>query len=102
MYIGGKLAVPEDLVSELVKEHHRAANHPGNERLCNDLHHRYEFSFGHGHPSPGCPSSSGMSYLPGMRATFVASEGAIACTVVPDRFMASVSMDVFSMPERAG
>jgi hypothetical protein len=43
LYMEEKLAVPESLVEEMVKEHHRAANQPGVDRLLRDLQQRYAF-----------------------------------------------------------
>lgn len=98
LYVQGKLAVSESHVEELLREHHKAANHPGIERLACDALSRYVF------PSDvdvrlriarirreclTCQACEPPSWP---------AKGQITCTVVPDRFMASVSMDVFSMP----
>jgi hypothetical protein len=39
IYVDGKLAIPEDLVEELIKSHHQASNHPGTSRLVSDMSH---------------------------------------------------------------
>ncbi len=96
--LNGKLAIPENLVEELIRSHHQASNHPGTSRLVSDMSHRYEFS----------PDMEVAKLAARIRQECLTCQACdplslpqkrpIAFTVVPDKFMASVSLDIFSMP----
>jgi transposase InsO family protein len=99
LFLEEKLAVPEEYVEGVIREHHRAANHPGVERLLKDLLQRYAW-----------PSDSSLKgtverirkecmICQASEPPHWSNRGPISCTIVPERFMASVAMDLFSMPE---
>ena len=41
LFVEDRLAMPEEHLKGVVREHHRAANHPGVERLYKDMLQRY-------------------------------------------------------------
>ena len=98
MYRDEKLCVPEVFVHRVVREHHEATAHVVGKRLVTELSRRYVFP----------PTSDFRSWADCVRRecmvcqaceppTFAVREE-IHMTPVPDRFMDSVCLDIFSMP----
>lgn len=98
MYRDEKLCVPENFVARVVREHHEAAGHAVGKRFVAELTRRYAFPL----------ASDFRSWAEKVRRECLTCQACeppsfslrdeIHLTPVPDRFFASVCLDVFSMP----
>ena len=99
MYRSEKLCVPEAFVTRVVREHHEAAAHAVGKRFVAELGRRYSFP----------PTSDFQAIAERVRRECLVCQACepptyslreeVHMTPVPDRFMASVCLDIFSMPE---
>jgi hypothetical protein len=98
MYRDEKLCVPESFVHRVVREHHEATGHVVGKKFLTELSRRYIFP----------PTADARTWADLVRReclvcqaceppTFAVREE-VHMTPVPDRFMASVCLDIFSMP----
>ena len=98
LYFHEKLCVPESLVSDVLRIHHEWVAHIGNDRLVPEVHRRY-------HLPPGTNVEEILQDIRRLCLVCQACERPnfsrrrpIAMTPVPDRFFASVCLDIFQMP----
>ena len=99
LYRHEKLCVPEDIVTEVLRAHHEWLGHIGNDRLILEVDRRYELP----------PGFEFRKMLQNIRRNCLvcqacdrpnwALKNRIAMTPIPERFMASVCLDVFTMPD---
>ena len=98
MYQAEKLCVPEKFVARVVREHHVAAAHVVGKRFLAELARRYifppatDFRTEADRVRRECPVCQACE-----PPTYSVREE-VHMTPVPDRFMASVCLDIFSMP----
>ena len=98
LYAFEKLCVPENLVEVVLRAHHEWLGHVGNNRLLVEIGRRYELP----------ADCNAKEILQKVRKFCLicqacdrpnwALKGPIKMTPIPDRFMASLCLDVFSMP----
>ena len=98
MYVGEKLCVPEDLEVLVVREHHVTIAHASEKRLLAELDRRYCFPATCGIKNLVHKVKSECMVCQACEPPTESMQTEIHFTPVPDRFMASVCLDVFSMP----
>ena len=98
LYHQEKLCVPELLVREVLKGHHEWVGHVGNDRLMVEVQRRYTFP-------PGVDLKTQLQEIRRMCLVCQACDRPnwamrrpLVMTPIPDRFMVSVCLDVFTMP----
>ena len=98
MFLEERLCVPEEFVARVVREHHEAALHVHGKRLMTELQRRYVF------PATADVRAKAEQVF---RQCLVcqacepptwSTKEDVHMTPVPDRFMSSVCLDIFSMP----
>ena len=98
IYYHERLCVPEPLVREVLRAHHEWAAHVGVERLSLETQRRYEIP----------PTVDVKKLIHDIRRTCLVCQACdrpnwsmrrlVSATPIPERFMSSVCLDVFSMP----
>ena len=99
VYRWEKLCVPEELAKEVVRTHHWESGHTGPARLLKEMEHRYEFPPGLELQEWALEAKKACAVCQASDPPNWQAKGPITMTTVPARFMASVSLDVFSLPE---
>ena len=98
LYFREKLCVPEDILRDVLRAHHEWLGHIGNARLCLDVDRRYVIPAGYDLRKMLQVVKRHCIVCQACDRPTTATKGKLAMTPIPDRFMASVCLDVFSMP----
>lgn len=93
-----RLCVPEALVAPVVRAHHEWLGHMGLKRSLLEIDRRFEFPEGTDIKSVTSEIKKNCLICQACDRPNWPSKGPISMTPIPDRFMASVCLDVFSMP----
>ena len=94
-----QLCVPTDRVVELIDAHHRWNAHQAPKRLLPELLRHYKFPEEVDVPKTVAAIKKGCQICQACEAPNRALKGPISMTPIPPRVFASVSLDVFQMPE---
>ena len=92
------LCVPQGLVERVLQEHHAWVGHVGVDRLALEVMRRYSFPIGVEHRAVLQKIRKYCLICQACERPNWATLGPLTMTPIPDRFMASVSFDVFSFP----
>jgi len=99
MYREGILAIPTDLTEKVIRGHHSYAGHPGGERLWEELSRRFVFA----NDAKAKKFTMAVHKQCEICQVTEPSMGPYHChivpTPIPPYLMASVSVDLFSLPE---
>ena len=98
LYYNERLCVPEALIQKVLQAHHEWLGHMGVERSFLELSRRFEFPPGENVKGILMRVKQNCLVCQACDRPNWALKGPIAMTLIPERFMASVCLDVFSMP----
>ena len=98
LYFREKLCIPEDILRDVLRAHHEWLGHLGNDRLSLEVDRRYELPSGYDLRKVLQNIKRHCLVCQACDRPNWASKGRLAMTPIPERFMASVCLDVFSMP----
>ena len=98
MYHHEKLCLPENLVRPVLRAHHEWLGHIGVDRLILEVGLRYEIPQGINLREILEDIKKRCQICQACDRPNWSARGPLSMTVVPSRFMASVALDVFSMP----
>ena len=99
LYLNGKLCVPTSLVADVLRDFHECNGHIGKHRMLKVLGHHFYFPDSSVLPSLVHEMKKTCLTCQATERPYWRIKGPIDHHPIPERFMTSVSIDIFSMPE---